>query len=100
MTPLTLTTITTILNKATSELILNEKDYYDGLFSRGFSLSNYRVTMDIFKVNSFTFADEIYLLLDKFVDEIYREFCFATVQFSSVIYERPLIETSNLFKNV
>lgn len=53
LTPLTLSTVVTVLNKCTSELVMKEKDFYDGLFSAGFVFSNFRVTLDIFKVNVF-----------------------------------------------
>ncbi|KAG4076423.1 hypothetical protein HA402_005866 [Bradysia odoriphaga] len=49
LTPLTLTTVATILNKSTSELIIKEKDFYGGLFSCGFLFAGFRVAIDIFK---------------------------------------------------
>lgn len=52
-TPLTVTTILTVLNQRTTELVIKEKDFYNGLFSAGFFISNFRVMLDIFKVKSF-----------------------------------------------
>lgn len=54
ITPLTMTTVATVLNSSTSELLTKEKDYYSGLFSVGFFNSNYRVTFDMFKVKLFS----------------------------------------------
>ncbi|KAJ6633279.1 putative phosphoenolpyruvate synthase, partial [Pseudolycoriella hygida] len=50
LSPLSLTTVATVLNKITSILALKEKDFYDGLFSNGFVAANHRVTMDVLKV--------------------------------------------------